>query len=205
MKSNGPWPVPSLVPPFCFDRNNEEWTNFPNAKREKNQDPNVTKLARGRGALRGESWCHDAVRLPFPPTVPCRRPAPRAATGRVPRSPSLPLPVCPLAGLPRSPPAPAPCRPRAARSRRPPARDTPAARAAPSRAGSIAGREHRGPGASRAGSIPARRSPGRRRMKKPPAPWKGQGAGIDADGKPTRSPSRPALRFPSRSQTPPTA
>lgn len=28
-----------------------------NAKRGKIQDPNVTKLARGRGALRGDTWC----------------------------------------------------------------------------------------------------------------------------------------------------
>ena len=198
MKSNGPWPVPSLVPPFCFDRNNEEWTNFPNAKREKNQEAHVTSIVRGRGALRGESWCHDAVRLPFPPTVPRRRPGPRAAAGRVPRprpspSRSAPSRVCPVPP-PRSGPVPAPCGPF------PPAPcpGYPRARSRPVR-------PRRGPGASRAGSIPARRSPGRRRMKKPPAPWKGQGAGIDADGKPTRSPSRPALRFPSRSQTPPTA
>jgi len=147
-----------------------------NRNREKIQDPNVTKLMRGRGALRGESWCHGAARLPFPPTVPRRRPGPPAAAGRVPRPLSRgPPSAAPLAARPR----PAPAAPCAAR---------------------------RGPGASRAGSIPARRSPPGERMKKTPCPGEGQGAGIDVGmDRETTPPSRPALRHPWPSQTPPTA
>ena len=138
-----------------------------NRKREKIQDPNVTKLARGRGALRGESWCHGAARLAFPPTVPSRRPAPRAAAGRVPRSPVAPLS--------RGPPSAAPLAAPAARPR-------PGPVAAP--CGPVCGpsRPLRGPGASRAGSIPARRSPPGERMKKPPAPVRGRGQGSGRDG-----------------------
>jgi hypothetical protein len=144
-----------------------------NRKREKIQDPNVTKLARGRGALRGESWCHGAARLAFPPTVPCRRPGPPAAAGRVPRPLSRgPPSAAPLAARPR----PAPAAPCAAR---------------------------RWPGASRAGSIPARRSPPGERMKKPPAPARGRGQGSTGRER-FKPPSRPALRHPSPSRTPPT-
>jgi hypothetical protein len=110
-----------------------------NRKREKIQDPNVTKLARGRGALRGESWCHGAARLPFPPTVPCRRPGPPAAAGRVPRplsrGPPSAAPLAAPAARPRPGPVAAPCGPVCGPSR--PLRGPGA-----SRAGSIAGREH---------------------------------------------------------------
>jgi hypothetical protein len=83
----------------------------------------VTDVPAGAGGARGASQAHAPYGFPFPPTVPCRRPGPPAAAGRVPRP------------LSRGPPSAAPL---AARPR--PARARPVA--APARAGSIAGREH---------------------------------------------------------------
>ena len=83
----------------------------------------MTDVPAGAGGARGASQAHAPYGFPFPPTVPCRRPGPPAAAGRVPRP------------LSRGPPSAAPL---AARSRPPPA-GMPRARAAPG---------ERGPGAS---------------------------------------------------------
>jgi hypothetical protein len=88
-----------------------------NRNREKLREGNVTDVPAGAGGARGASQAHAPYGFPFPPTVPCRRPGPPAAAGRVPRPLSRgPPSAAPLAARSRPPPAGMPPRPVAARA-----------------------------------------------------------------------------------------
>ena len=176
--------------------------SVPKPKSGKNPGPQRDVSRAGAGGAPG------GVRLPWrastsvppdgspPPSGPARR---RRSS---PPLPSRPPPVCPLAGRPVPPgPVPAPCGPSppapgpgCPRRRSRPVRP----RAAPSRAGARAG--------ARAGRSP-RADPRPVSARKNPLPRAGAGGRIDADGigPGFTPPSRPALRHPSRSQTPPTS
>ena len=182
----------------------EELSHVPKPKTGKKPEPECDETRAGAGGAPGGVLvpCCCPTSVPpdgsLPASGPVRRrrsrPAPPVPfpSRAAPRARPLPRPVRPV------PAAPVPMPPRAARG---PVRP----RRRPGSAAPCGGASIPAPAAAAGASIPAPRAGGGR-MKKPPAPGRGRGQGSSAGGiagKPSRSPSRPALRHPSPSQTPP--